>query len=174
MPPLRGWVLGTLIGGFAHKISSWLAVLSSQASRGVWGCPHVLVRHPSLMVRARGCRDPSLGAARERAAPRSQDDNLQSGCAVSDDKQSRKRYVPSNRASHSFVTQENKSQRCFSPSCLSFCWALVRISLRRGSESLVSEASRANAFSAYCRARSFSPSAKYASERLSFASADSG
>jgi hypothetical protein len=60
------------------------------------------------------------------------------------------------------------------PSFLSFCWALSRITWRHASESLVSEASRTNAFSAYCRARSFCPSAKYTSERLSLALADSG
>src|SRR5271156_6123091 len=48
-----------------------------------------------------------------------------------------------------------------------------RMSLRRSSVSdhddagAAWESSRANAFSAVCRAKSFSPSAKYASERLS-------
>ena len=48
----------------------------------------------------------------------------------------------------------------YSPSCLSFCSALARISLRRASGSAVSVASSSSAFFAFWRAKSFCPSAR--------------
>src|ERR1700681_4439764 len=53
-------------------------------------------------------------------------------------------------------------------SCFIFCSALSRMSLRRSSLSAVSFASSSTAFFAFCSAISFCPSARYASDTLSY------
>jgi hypothetical protein len=52
------------------------------------------------------------------------------------------------------------ARQCGWLSCFSFCSALSRIPLRKSSGSVVSCASRSSAFCAFCRAKSFWPSAR--------------